>query len=53
MDAIRKLRLGDWFALMFFVVILYVLVRPSSKANELIKAFTDATTALVKTATDL
>lgn len=53
MNALKQLRVGEWFALLFFVVILYVLVRPRSKANELIKAFTDATVAIVKTATDL
>jgi hypothetical protein len=53
METIKKLRLSEWISLLFFVVILYVLVRPSSKANELIKAFTEATVAIVKTATDL
>lgn len=53
MDGIKVLRISDWFTMLFFVVLLYSLVRPQSKANEFIKAFTDATVAIVKTATDL
>lgn len=42
---------GDWFALLFVVTIIYVLVRPKSKAAELVEAFGAMTTEMVKTAT--
>lgn len=45
--------IGDWFALVFIVAVVYVLVRPQSKAAELVGAITDMVTAMVKSATDL
>lgn len=46
-------RLMDWIGLLFLVAILYVLVRPRSKAGELVEAFGAMLTAIVSTATDL
>jgi hypothetical protein len=42
----------DLFAAFFLVVVIYVLVRPSSKGGDFIRAFSDAMTALVTAATD-
>jgi hypothetical protein len=46
-------RVADWFVALFVVSLIYVLVRPQSKGVELVDAVSRATTALVKTATDL
>lgn len=47
-----RLRLGDWFGLLFFVAILYVLVRPQSNAAQLIQYLGSFLKALVSSATD-
>lgn len=44
---------GDVAAGVFFLAAIYVLVRPSSKGADLVKGFTDAAVAIVKTATSL
>lgn len=44
---------GDILAGIFLLALLYVLVRPQSKAAELVEAFTSLFTAIVKRATDL
>lgn len=44
---------GDVLALIFFLAILYVLVRPRSVAAEAVKEFSNAVVALVKTVTDM
>jgi hypothetical protein len=46
-------RVMDWIGLLFGVAILYVLVRPGSKAGELVEAVGALLTALVKRATDV
>lgn len=48
-----KLRTGDWFGLLFAVAVLYVLVRPQSKAAEVIAAGFKLMRALVRRAADL
>lgn len=45
--------LADWFAVLFIVAIIYVLVRPRSKAAELVDGFGRFVIALVSKATDL
>jgi len=47
-----KVRPGEMFAIAFVVVIVYVLVRPSSKAAEFVQAFGWFARALVGAATD-
>lgn len=44
---------GDWLALVLVVAIVYLLVRPSSKAAEMVDAFGRLMIGLVKSATDL
>lgn len=44
---------ADWIAVGFFVAILYVLVRPRSKAGELVDAFMQFMISLARSATDL
>lgn len=46
-------RLWDWLALLLVATIVYVLVRPRSKAAELVEALGSAFAAMVRTATDL
>lgn len=48
-----RLRTGDWFGLLFVVAILYVLVRPQSKAADLAAAVFKLMRALVRRAADL
>jgi hypothetical protein len=45
--------IADLLAGLFFLAIVYVLVRPSSKAGELVTAFGSAMTAIVTQAADL
>jgi hypothetical protein len=45
--------MGDWFALLFVVAMVYVLVRPRSKAAELVDGFGKFVVAMVSKATDL
>ncbi len=45
--------LGDWFGLLFIVVVVYVLVRPRSKAAQLVDAVGSMVTAMVRRATDV
>lgn len=45
--------LGDWLALLFLVTIIYVLVRPGSKAAELVDAVGSMMVAMIKRATDI
>lgn len=44
---------ADWIALAFVVAMVYVLVRPGSKAAETVGAFTDMIVSMVRRATDL
>jgi hypothetical protein len=44
---------GDWIGLLFVVAIIYVLVRPSSKAAELVESLGNMLVALVRRATDI
>lgn len=44
---------ADWLGLLFIVAIIYVLVRPRSKAAELVDAFGRMLVAMVRSATDL
>ncbi len=46
-------RIGEWFTVLFFVAIIYVLVRPRSKGAETVELFSKAAVALVRTATDI
>lgn len=46
-------RITDWIALAFVVAILYVLVRPKSKAGELIDAVVSFVEAIARSAADL
>jgi hypothetical protein len=48
-----KFRFGEWFALLFVVAIIYVLVRPSSNAAQLVAAVGTFGRALLRNATDL
>lgn len=45
--------LGDWLALLFLVTIIYVLVRPRSKAAELVDGIAQMLIAMVRRATDI
>lgn len=44
---------ADWIVGVFLIAVIYVLVRPRSKAAELVQMFSDAVIAMVRTATDL
>jgi hypothetical protein len=44
---------GEWFAVFFLLVVVYVLVRPGTQAPAFIDAFTKFTASLVRTVTDL
>lgn len=46
-------RFADVFALIFIVLIVYILVRPRSKAADLVQAFTDAIIAVLRAATSM
>jgi hypothetical protein len=46
-----KSQAGDWFALLFLVAVLYMLVRPGSPAADAIGAISGAFNDLVKLAT--
>ena len=48
-----KAFIADWFAALFFLAVVYVLVRPRSKAAETVKFFGDAMVSIVRAATDL
>lgn len=43
----------DWLALLLVVAIVYVLVRPGSKAAEAVEAYTRMVVNIVKAAVDL
>lgn len=43
---------ADWLGLAFGVAVVYVVVRPGSKAGETIDAFAKMMTSMVRTATD-
>lgn len=45
--------IADWFAALLLVTVIYVLVRPQSKAAEFVDLFAKAMTALVRTVTDM
>jgi LytS/YehU family sensor histidine kinase len=44
--------IGEWFAVFFVLTVIYVLVRPNSKAAQLVSALGMFLRALVKAATD-
>jgi hypothetical protein len=44
---------ADFFAALFIVAVIYVLVRPRSAAAEMVTNFSAALAALVRTATDI
>lgn len=46
-------RVADWIGLLFVVAIIYVLVRPSSKAGELVEAVGTMLRSIVSAATDI
>ena len=46
-------RVLDWLGIAFVVAIVYVLVRPRSRAGELVEAFADFIAAMVRSATSL
>jgi hypothetical protein len=46
-------KFGDWLAVFFVLAIVYVLVRPRSKAAQLVQAIGTLGTALVRRATDI
>lgn len=46
-------RFGDWLGLAFVVAIIYVIVRPNSKAGETVTAFTSMLVSMIRRATDL
>lgn len=46
-------QIGDVCAVLFVAATIYVLVRPRSKAGDLLDAITAATVAVVSAATDL
>lgn len=45
--------MSDWLGLLFLVAVVYVLVRPASKAAELVDAVGSLMLALTRQATDL
>lgn len=46
-------RFLDWLGLLFVVAIVYMMVRPGSKAGELVEALGSMLVAMVRKATDL
>lgn len=47
-----RFKFGEWFAILFVVTIVYVLVRPNSKAADFIGAVGSFAKAVVAQATD-
>lgn len=45
--------IGDWVAALSIVIVIYILVRPRSAGAEMVRSFSDAMAALVRTATNL
>lgn len=45
--------IGDWLGLLMVVALIYILVRPSSKAAEFVDALGDMLVAMVRRATDI
>lgn len=48
-----KSSIGDWIAALFLLVIVYVLVRPSSAAADAVDLFSKAMSAVVRATTDM
>lgn len=48
-----KTFLGDWFAAFFLVAVVYVLVRPQSRASEAVTLFAKGMAAIVSNVTDM
>lgn len=48
-----KALVGDWFAAFFLIVIIYVLVRPRSRAADAVDLFTKGIAAIVRNVTDM
>lgn len=48
-----KFQISDWLGLLFVVAIVYVLVRPSSKAASFVDAVGNMVVGMVRRATDL
>jgi hypothetical protein len=48
-----KSSIGDWIAALFLVVIIYVLVRPSSAAASAVDLFSKAMASIVRAVTDM
>lgn len=48
----KKLRTGEWFGLLFALAVVYVLVRPSSAAAQLVDLVGRTGVAIVRRATD-
>jgi len=44
---------ADWAGVVFVVAVVYVLVRPNSRAAELVEGFTGMLTAMIRRAADL
>lgn len=44
---------GDWFALLFLVSVVYLLVRPRSAARQAVDEFSRAMVAIVQTSVSL
>lgn len=44
---------GDWIAALFLLVIIYVLVRPSSAAASAVDLFSKAMASIVRAVTDM
>lgn len=45
--------IGDWVAALFLVTVIYVLVRPQSRAAEAVTLFSRAMSAIVRNVTDM
>lgn len=45
--------IADWIAGIFLVALIYILVRPQSKAAEFVDLFSKAMVALVRTVVDM
>ena len=48
-----KASVGDFLAAIFLLALVYVLVRPRSRASEAVRLFGDAVASLVRTVTNL
>jgi hypothetical protein len=44
-------RIADWLGLVFVVAVIYLILRPSSKAAEAVEGFTDMIVSMVRAAT--